>query len=72
MPDWIARKPPDLKNCTTGPVRLLVISTMVWPDAVELPGRDKVLVQSATPGVADRWATAFRAPAPSTGSSVSR
>ena len=69
MPDWIARKPPDPKNC---PVRVLVISTMVWPDVVELPGSDKVLVESATPGVADRWATAFRAPAPSTGSSVSR
>ena len=27
---------------------------------------DKVLVESATPGVADRWATAFRARAPST------
>ncbi|HWN07489.1 MAG TPA: hypothetical protein VNO53_10040, partial [Steroidobacteraceae bacterium] len=51
------------KNCTTGPVRVLVISTMVWPDVVELPGSDRVLVESATPGVADRWATAFRAPA---------
>ena len=32
---------------------------LVCPDVVELPDSDKVLVQSAAPGVADRLATAF-------------
>jgi hypothetical protein len=37
---------------------------------VKLPDSDKVLVQSAAPGVTDRLAAHFHALAPSSGSSV--
>jgi hypothetical protein len=40
-------------------VRALVIRPLVCPDVVELPDSEKVLVQSAAPGVAHRLATAF-------------
>ncbi len=49
----------QIQNHTTNPVRVLVMSTMVYPEVAELPDSDKVLVLSAAPGVADRLATAF-------------
>jgi hypothetical protein len=40
-------------------VRVLVISTMVYPEVAERLEIDKVLVDSAPPGTADRLAFAF-------------
>jgi uncharacterized cupin superfamily protein len=49
----------QLVNDSDQPVRVLVVSTMVYPELVEMLDSDKVLAQSAPPGVADRVALAF-------------
>lgn len=49
----------QLRNNTDEPVRVLVISTMIYPEVAELPDSDKVLAQSAAPGTPDRLALAF-------------
>lgn len=49
----------QLQNHTDEPVRVLVMSTMVYPEVAELPDSDKVLVLSAAPGVEGRVAAAF-------------
>jgi len=49
----------QLLNDSAEPVRVLVVSTMVYPEVVEMLDSDKVLAQSAPPGVADRIALAF-------------
>ncbi len=49
----------QMRNDTDEPVRVLVVSTMVYPDVVEMLDSDKILAQSAPPGVADRIALAF-------------
>ena len=49
----------QLCNDSDEPVRVLVVSTMVYPEVVEMLDSDKVLAQSAPPGVADRVALAF-------------
>ena len=53
-------------------MRVLVIRPLVSPDVVELPDSDNVPCRAPRLVWPDRLATAFRAPAPSTGSSVSR
>jgi uncharacterized cupin superfamily protein len=49
----------QLQNHGNEPVRVLVISTMVYPELAEQLDSDKVLVHSAPPGTADRLALAF-------------
>ncbi|HEY5428708.1 MAG TPA: cupin domain-containing protein [Solirubrobacteraceae bacterium] len=49
----------QLRNETSEPVRVIVISTMVYPEIVEMLDSDKVLAQSAPPGTAARIALAF-------------
>jgi uncharacterized cupin superfamily protein len=49
----------QLQNTTDEPVRVLVVSTMVYPEVAEQLDSDKILVQSAPPGTADRIAMAF-------------
>jgi uncharacterized cupin superfamily protein len=49
----------QLQNNTNEPVRALVISTMVYPEAAEQLDSDKILVHSAPPDTADRIAMAF-------------
>lgn len=49
----------QLQNRSDEPVRALVVSTMAYPDLVEMPDSDKVLVLSAPPGTADRLFGAF-------------
>lgn len=49
----------QLQNNTGEPLRVLVISTMVYPEVAEQLDSDKILVQSAPPGTADRLALAF-------------
>jgi uncharacterized cupin superfamily protein len=49
----------QLQNNTDEPVRVLVVSTMVYPEVAEQLDSDKILVQSAPPGTADRLALAF-------------
>ena len=46
-------------NDSDHPVRVLVVSTMVYPEVVEMLDSDKILAQSAPPGTADRVALAF-------------
>jgi uncharacterized cupin superfamily protein len=64
-PGEIAACPPgragahQLQNHEDVPVRVLVISTMVYPDIAEMPDSDKVLVLSAPPGVDGRLFAAF-------------
>jgi hypothetical protein len=58
VPDWTARKPPD-PELHDGAGARAGDQHHCLPGVVELPDSDKVLVQSATPGVADRVATAF-------------
>lgn len=41
------------------PVRVLVVSTMVYPDIFEMPDGNKVPAQAAPPGSVDRLALAF-------------
>jgi uncharacterized cupin superfamily protein len=48
-----------VQNKTDEQVRVLVISTMVYPEIAEQPDSDKILVHSAPPGTADRLALAF-------------
>ena len=49
----------QLLNDSSEPVRVLVVSTMVYPDVVEMLDSDKILAKSAPPGTADRLALAF-------------
>jgi uncharacterized cupin superfamily protein len=49
----------QVRNDTDEAVRVLVVSTMVYPEVAELPDSDKVLVHSAPPGTPDRLALAF-------------
>ena len=49
----------QLKNQTDAPVRALVISTMIYPEAVEMLDSDKILVISHPPGTDDRLFGAF-------------
>lgn len=49
----------QLINDSDEPVRVLVVSTMVYPEVVEMLDSDKILAQSAPPGVHDRIALAF-------------
>jgi uncharacterized cupin superfamily protein len=49
----------QLRNDSDEPVRVLVVSTMVYPGVVEMLDSDKILAQSDAPGVADRIALAF-------------
>ncbi|MGH2909853.1 MAG: cupin domain-containing protein [Solirubrobacteraceae bacterium] len=49
----------QLINDSDEPLRVLVVSTMVYPEVVEMLDSDKILAQSAPPGVADRIALAF-------------
>jgi len=49
----------QLQNHTSEPVRALVVSTMAYPEVVEMPDSDKVLVISHPPGTVDRLFGAF-------------
>jgi uncharacterized cupin superfamily protein len=49
----------QLQNNSDEEVRVLVISTMVYPEVAEQLDSDKILVHSAPPGTADRLALAF-------------
>jgi uncharacterized cupin superfamily protein len=49
----------QLQNQTESPVRALVISTMVYPETVEMLDSDKILVISHPPGTPDRFYGAF-------------
>lgn len=49
----------QLQNHTSEPVQALVVSTMVYPEVVEMPDSDKVLVISHPPGTEDRLFGAF-------------
>jgi uncharacterized cupin superfamily protein len=46
-------------NDSNQPVRVLVVSTMIYPEVVEMLDSDKILAQSAPPGAPDRLALAF-------------
>jgi len=49
----------QLQNRTDDPVRVLVVSTMIYPETVEMPDSDKILVISHPPGTPDRLFGAF-------------
>ena len=49
----------QLQNRTDRPVRVLVVSTMIYPDTAEMPDSDKILVISHPPGTPDRLFGAF-------------
>jgi uncharacterized cupin superfamily protein len=49
----------QLQNRTSDPVRVLVVSTMNYPDAAEMLDSDKILVISHPPGTPDRLFSAF-------------
>ena len=49
----------QLQNPTDTPVRALVVSTMSYPEVVEMPDSEKVLVISHPPGAVDRLFGAF-------------
>jgi uncharacterized cupin superfamily protein len=49
----------QLQNNRSEPVRVLVVSTMVYPDVAEQLDSDKLLVYSDAPGASDRIALAF-------------
>lgn len=49
----------QLQNLSAEPARALVVSTMAYPDVVEMPDSDKVLVLSAPPGTPERLFGAF-------------
>jgi uncharacterized cupin superfamily protein len=49
----------QLQNNSYENVRVLVISTMVYPEVAEQLDSDKILVHSAAPGTPDRLALAF-------------
>jgi hypothetical protein len=48
-----------VRNDTEEPVRVLVVSTMVFPEVAEHPDSDKVLVLSALPETEGRLLMAF-------------
>jgi hypothetical protein len=48
-----------VQNHGNEPVRVLVISTMFYPEVAEQLNSDKVLVHSPPPGSADRLVLAF-------------
>lgn len=49
----------QLQNTTEEPVRALVVSTMNYPDLVEMPDSQKILVISDPPGTRERLFGAF-------------
>jgi uncharacterized cupin superfamily protein len=49
----------QLQNRTDAPVRALVISTMIYPETVEMLDSDKILVTSHPPGTPERLFGAF-------------
>jgi uncharacterized cupin superfamily protein len=49
----------QVQSNTREPVRVLVISTMAYPEVAEQLDSDKILVHSDPPGIADRLALAF-------------
>lgn len=49
----------QVQNRTDDAVRVLVVSTMIYPDIVEMPDSDKVLVTSHPPETPDRFFGAF-------------
>jgi uncharacterized cupin superfamily protein len=49
----------QLINDSDEPVRALVISTMIYPEVVEMLDSDKILAQSGPPGTDGRIAMAF-------------
>jgi uncharacterized cupin superfamily protein len=49
----------QLQNRTDHPVRVLVVSTMVYPETAEMLDSDKILVISHPPGTPDRLFAAF-------------
>jgi uncharacterized cupin superfamily protein len=49
----------QLQNNGDEPVRVLVVSTMIYPEIAEQLDSDKILVHTAPPGTADRLALAF-------------
>jgi uncharacterized cupin superfamily protein len=49
----------QVQNKTVEPVRVLVVSTMAYPEVAEQLDSDKVLVHSAPPGTSDRLSLAF-------------
>jgi uncharacterized cupin superfamily protein len=49
----------QLQNRTDGPVRALVISTMVYPELAEMLDSEKILVIGAAPGTEGRLFGAF-------------
>jgi uncharacterized cupin superfamily protein len=49
----------QLQNRTEAPVRALVVSTMIYPEAAELLDSDKILVISHPPGTPNRFFGAF-------------
>jgi uncharacterized cupin superfamily protein len=49
----------QLQNNSDEPVRVLVISTMIYPEIAEQLDSDKILVHTAPPGTDDRLALAF-------------
>jgi uncharacterized cupin superfamily protein len=49
----------QVQNKGSEPVRVLVVSTMIYPDIAEQLDSDKVLVYSDAPGAPDRIALAF-------------
>lgn len=49
----------QLQNRTDEPVRVLVVSTMAYPETVEMLDSDKILVISHPPGTSDRLLAAF-------------
>lgn len=49
----------QLQNPTDDPVRVLVLSTMNYPEAAEMLDSDKILVITDPPGAADRFFGAF-------------
>jgi uncharacterized cupin superfamily protein len=49
----------QVRNDTDAAVRVLVVSTMVYPEVAEQLDSDKVLVHTAPPGTPDRLALAF-------------
>lgn len=49
----------QLQNRTDDPVRVLVVSTMIYPETAEMLDSDKILVISHPPGTPDRLFGAF-------------
>jgi uncharacterized cupin superfamily protein len=49
----------QLQNQTDSPVRVLVVSTMIYPETAEMLDSDKILVISDPPGTGERLFAAF-------------